>query len=216
MQNRAGQRALTLLDLLVALAVLAVLACLLLPALGKPRAAAEIAKCQAQLRQLGLAMSLYADDYAGRLPIAHAEVLWSGTHPPPWTRPLLSYYQNTNLLTCPSYRRVHLRSPFSYFMGARAAFIEAGGQPAGVVLPLVQYPAQYLLSGDCNFPFAAHDADPDNYTEDTLFGTNRLGHGGQVNLLHADTHVTTARHFDDGTMTYSFAAPGMDWDSWDY
>jgi prepilin-type N-terminal cleavage/methylation domain-containing protein/prepilin-type processing-associated H-X9-DG protein len=216
MRTQTGQDGLTLLELLVVLAVLAVLASLLLPALRQARAAAELARCRSQLHQLGLAMSLYADDHAGRLPMAHAEVSWAETNPPAWTRPLLPYYQTTNLLTCPSYRRVHLRSPFSYFMGARAAFIEAGGQPASVMLSRVQFPAQYVISGDCNFPFPAGDADPDNYTEDTLFGTNRLGHGGQVNLLHADTHVAAARHFDPGAMTYSFAAPGMDWDSWDY
>jgi prepilin-type N-terminal cleavage/methylation domain-containing protein/prepilin-type processing-associated H-X9-DG protein len=216
MQTRSGQNAVTLTEILVVMAVLAVLICLLLPALDRSQGAAQTARCLSQLRQLGVALSLYADDHTGRLPMAHAEVSWTNTQPPPWTRPLLPFYQTTNVLTCPSYRRVHRRSPFSYFMGARAAFIEAGGQPASVVLTQVQFPAQYILSGDCNFPFAADDADPDNYTEDTLFGTNRLGHGGQVNLLHADTHTASARDFDAAAMTYSLAAPGMDWSSWDY
>jgi prepilin-type N-terminal cleavage/methylation domain-containing protein/prepilin-type processing-associated H-X9-DG protein len=211
-----GKRGFTVVEMLAVIAVIAVLASLLLPVAARAKAKAQTVHCMAQLRQLGLAMTLYGDDHQGLLPAAHAEVTWTHLNPPPWTRPLLSYYETTNLLRCPAYSRVHQRSPFSYFMGGRAAFIEAGGQPASVPLPRISFPSQYLLSGDCNYPFAPADADPDNYTAVTLFATNPPAHGGRVNVLFADKHVVTARRFDPRAMTYSFTTPGMDWNDWDF
>ena len=212
----SGQRGFSLMELLAVIAVIAVLTSLLWPAAARAKDRARTVRCTAQLHQLGLAMALYSDDHQGLLPPAHAEVTWTTVDPLPWTRPLLSYYDTTNLLRCPAYSRVHQQSPFSYFMGGRAAFIESGGQPASVSLPRIALPSQYLLSGDCNYPFVATDADPDNYTADTLFATNPPAHGHRVNVLFADKHVSTARRFDPPTMTYSFTTPGMDWNDWDF
>jgi len=60
--------AFTLIELLVVVAIIAVLAALLLPALGAAREAAKVAQCTGQLRQSGLAIALYADDYADWIP----------------------------------------------------------------------------------------------------------------------------------------------------
>jgi hypothetical protein len=57
--------------------------------------------------------------------------------------------------------------------GARAAFIEAGFQPASVDLRRMQLPTQYFLPGDANYPFDAWDADPVNYRHDRCSGWPR-------------------------------------------
>jgi prepilin-type N-terminal cleavage/methylation domain-containing protein/prepilin-type processing-associated H-X9-DG protein len=214
--RRPQAKAFTLIELLLVIAVAGILAALLLPSLARAKQKARTAQCLAQLHQLGLAMSLYADEHEGLLPMAHATVQWNSHQPTPWTRPLLPYYGATNLLTCPAYCRVYERSPFSYFMGARSAFIAAGGQPASVLLTGILFPPQYILSGDSNYPFPADDADPDNYTQDTLFATNLPAHGGRVNILFADKHAATTRRFDRKTMTYSHTTPEVDWDDWDF
>ena len=97
-------------------------------------------------------------------------------------------------------------------MGGRAAFVQAGGQAASLVWSRVQLPSQYLLSGDANFPFEQRDADPDNYTQDTLFGSSSPAHCGRVNILFADGHVLPAQRFDPSSMTYSLHEPGVNWD----
>lgn len=62
--SRAGRRsAFSLIELLVAIAVVAILAAMLLPALSRSRELGRRAVCQSNLRQLGLALSLYADDH---------------------------------------------------------------------------------------------------------------------------------------------------------
>jgi prepilin-type processing-associated H-X9-DG protein len=59
---------LTILELLVAVSVVAVLAALLLPAILQARASARRTACVSNLRQWTLAVHLYADTHAGRLP----------------------------------------------------------------------------------------------------------------------------------------------------
>jgi len=65
-------RGFTLIELLVALAIIGILAGLLLPALARSHADAESTACISQLRELGIAARLYADDNGFLLPTAEA------------------------------------------------------------------------------------------------------------------------------------------------
>jgi prepilin-type processing-associated H-X9-DG protein/prepilin-type N-terminal cleavage/methylation domain-containing protein len=69
-RNWAVQRraAFTLIELLVVMAIIAMLAGLSLPALARAKARGKQVACMSNLRQIGLAFRLYADEHDGWLP----------------------------------------------------------------------------------------------------------------------------------------------------
>jgi prepilin-type N-terminal cleavage/methylation domain-containing protein len=68
--RRQGLRGFTLIELLVVIAIIAILAALLLPALARAKEKAHQAACISNLKQIGLALTLYGDDNEGFFPIA--------------------------------------------------------------------------------------------------------------------------------------------------
>jgi len=60
----------TLIELLVVIAIIAILAAMLLPALAAAREAARVSNCVSQLKQIGLAQCMYANDNNSYIAVA--------------------------------------------------------------------------------------------------------------------------------------------------
>ncbi len=66
--SKAKRRGFTLVELLVVIGIIALLIAMLLPALNRAREAAKSVQCVGNLRQIGLAVALYANQSKGWLP----------------------------------------------------------------------------------------------------------------------------------------------------
>jgi prepilin-type N-terminal cleavage/methylation domain-containing protein/prepilin-type processing-associated H-X9-DG protein len=202
-----SRKAFTLVELLVVIAIIAVLAALLLPALSAAKTRSITTRCANNLHQLGLAMQMYGDEDQNLLPAAGGSVPWTSTAPVPWTRPLFDYYRTTNVLICPPLNQLY-KTWFNYFMGSRVVYVQQH-TTGSLNLRQIQFPVEYILSGDCNYLFQTTDADPDNYSQDTLFENPVTVHNRQLNVLFADLHVKAYRKFATNEMTYSYDTPGV-------
>ena len=106
---RASQRktAFTLIELLVVIAIIAILAAILFPVFARARENARRSSCQSNLKQMGLGMLQYVQDYDETYPPVSINnglpvTSYSSSVPFAWSDALQPYIKSTQLYQCPS------------------------------------------------------------------------------------------------------------------
>jgi len=95
----------TLIETLVVIAIIGVLAGMVFPVFARAKTTARMTTCMNQLRQIGLAMVMYREDYRELAPRL------STLHP--------DYLPDARVLVCPSDKAQGKHSPNDYLEGAR-------------------------------------------------------------------------------------------------
>ena len=216
MLKSKSRNAFTLIELIVVVVVIAILVALLLPALSSALEHGRITKCSSNLRQIGSAMTLFANEHNGYFPESGATIPWGAVDSAPpggsgqasWMEQISGYMnlsinngnstsndpqytKGNSVFTCPSSSLVKTADKYySYFNGAHAA-LAMSGSFGPVKQQLIQHPAEQILSGDItDWPDGPGllDADKDDYSQNP-FDAQGSFHNGRVNILFADGHV---------------------------
>jgi len=101
MRNRYG---FTLIELLVVIAIIAILAAILFPVFAQAREKARQITCASNLKQMGLALIQYNQDYDETFP--QKGMSGKGGYTASWQTMIMPYLKSTEVFVCPSHQEV--------------------------------------------------------------------------------------------------------------
>lgn len=209
-----GRKGFTLIELLVVIAIIAILAAILFPVFARARENARRSSCSSNLKQIGLGIMQYIQDYDEKYPqnitnpavagaagmpgaLFHSDN--SQTHVRTWMDDIFPYVKSLQIFVCPSavYQTTATNNAPSYgysdaLGGYRRYYYDSSGisySPASAAS--VQRPAEIVMTMDYNWNLSIF-ADPYYwriYARDDAYKTMIRPHLEGTNVGYADGHV---------------------------
>ncbi len=99
--HQPKRRGFTLIELLVVIAIIAILAAILFPVFAQARAKARQTACLSNMKQAGLSVGMYQQDYDARYPRAYGTDLTGVKDVVGWADAIQPYAKNIQFLHCP-------------------------------------------------------------------------------------------------------------------
>lgn len=220
----ASRCAFTLIELLVVIAIIAILAAILFPVFARARSTAKCSNCISNLKQMGLAMTQYSEDWDGK-----SMPTWSGDppvgDPRGWETNVMVYCSTRNLFKCPETLYMHSYVRNEWCGEARMT----GRTETSRVLNIMDMP-RYPVTGPEANKFRGwnqqlknwddrdrsndgqfyYGMSPWSIVENTSFRQQGAHywlrfpgpHSGKSNILFLDGHVGSFSAWDDSKMTF--------------
>ncbi len=207
-KSSCTRKGFTLIELLVVIAIIAILAAILFPAFARARENARRASCQSNLKQIGLGILQYVQDYDERYPSAYSAL---STGRIEWPQLMQPYLKSTQIFTCPSNTdgaKVQFSAASGYpdisasYLANWHMIIDASG--GGRALASLDSAATRIMVGEANIyePFDAN-FEPRAGMYGTAYNSGQFviagkvmvfaGHMDTTNYLFADGHVKSLR-----------------------
>lgn len=216
----------TLIELLVVIAIIAILAAILFPVFGRARENARRSACQSNLKQIGLGIMQYSQDY-DEMMLAVSR----GANPPRWHDNVQPYIKSTQLFSCPSnsgtgkisggtnsvfpngvpnhYIGNGRKDAGSWNMGRPMDAVDRDGNPIATALASFQSPARVIVVKE----YTGTGTNPNLSSVSASGMFTFQSHLGTTNFLFADGHVKAmkpAATYRDGVNMWCVSETGYD------